>query len=211
MMLLLTLFSFFVILLRPVVANSEHFGLLVIRSGSPLQYAGVYSHGDHLYLGNTNRSLSAVVTDCGFVLFDDGSYAAVGSSGEIKESTLEEATDTFAIRNGHLTLYNVDGFEAVPKGGKFLFSTKSTSNSLGIIIRAQSLQKGYKVPDFVPANNCSTRTKIPSGLDTVVENYSLNGSTSAQKIYSNPEDGATELKNPWKISMIATILAALML
>ena len=177
-MLFINFFSILAILLQPIVANSGRFRLLVIRSGSPLQYTSVYAGIDRLYVGHSNHSLSAVVTDCGFLLFDDGTYAAVNSNGEIKESTLEEATDTFAIKNGHLTLFNVNGFEAIPKGNKVLFSTKSTSNSLGIIIRAQSLDKGYPVADFASANNCSAKTQIPSGLNAVVENYSLNGSKS---------------------------------
>lgn len=205
------LFSILAILLRPVVANSERFRLLVIRSGSPLQYAGVYATDDHLYLGHSNYSLSAMVTDCGFLLFDDGSYAAVANSGGIKKSTFEDATNTFAVKNGHLTFFNVAGFEAVPRGNKFLLSTKSTSDSWGIIIRAQSLKKGYPVADFVAANNCSTKIQIPSDLNTVVENSSLNESENTHETYLEIEDVAIELKNHWNFYVLLTLLAAIML
>lgn len=205
------LLSILAILLRAVVANSERFGLLVIRSGSPLQYVGVYATDDHLHLGHSNHSLSAVVTDCGFLLFDDGSYAAVANSGGIKKSTLQDATNTFAVKNGHLTFFNVAGFEAVPRGNKFLLSTKSTSDSWGIIIRAQSLKNGYPVTDFVAANNCSTKIQIPSDLNTVVENSSLNESKNTHESYPEIEGVARELKCPWNFYIFLTLIAAIML
>ncbi|AQZ09830.1 (ZYRO0G19734g) [Zygosaccharomyces parabailii] len=157
---------------RPVLADSEKFDLLTIRSGSPLQYASVYSMRGCLYLGHGNATLSAVVTDCGFLRFDNGKYAVISRRGLIKEGTKQDATGTFAIRNGHLTIFNSETFQAIPKGENFLFSTKATSKSLSVVIRAQSISKGYAVPNFIFSNNCSGRSDFPFGLGTVSSNYS---------------------------------------
>lgn len=211
-MLLFIISSLLALLLQPISADSENFGLLVLRPGSSLQYAGIYSQSGKLYVGDSKPLHSAVVTDCGFLLFDNGKYAAVDEDGSIKECTKEDATNSFAIRNGHLTLFNADGFEAVPKGSKYLFSTEPTSNSLGIIIRAQSLHKGYAVSDFAITNNCSSKAQVPSGLDTVVGNYSLNShneSTSPKGVNSSVEDRASVLDNPWIFSLIAVGLAVI--
>ncbi|AQZ16226.1 (ZYRO0G19734g) [Zygosaccharomyces parabailii] len=157
---------------RPISADSEKFDLLTIRSGSPLQYASVYSMRGCLYLGHGNVTLSAIVTDCGLLRFDNGKYAVISSRGLIKEGTKQEATGTFSIRHGHLTVFNSETFQAIPKGEKFLFSTKATSKSLSVVIRAQSIFKGYAVPNFISSNNCSVRSDFPFGLGTVSSNYS---------------------------------------
>lgn len=166
-------FTILVLLLvsRPVSADSEKFDLLTIRSGSPLQYASVYSLRGCLYLGHGNATLSAVVTNSGFLRFNNGKYAVINSRGLIEEGTKQDATGPFSIRNGHLTVFNSETFQAIPKGEHFLFSTKATSKSLSVVIRAQSISKGYAVPNFISSNNCSGRPDFPFGLGTVSSNY----------------------------------------
>lgn len=195
-----------------ILADSEKFGMLVVRSGSPLQNFGIYSENGYLYLGKGNRSLSAVVTDCGFLRFDNGRYAVVQRRGLIKEGTKHEATGAFAVKNGHLTVFNSGAFEAIPKGEKYLFSTKATSSSLGLVIRAQAPSKGYTVPNFMSSNNCSGRTDYLSGLGTVSGNYSLdsksNFSGGAATLHASFKNLADGNRRMWVVGIGAGAVAA---
>lgn len=164
-------------LAKLIVADSESFGLVSIRSGSNLQYASVYVNNDKLYVGSSSDALSAVVTDAGKLKFNgnDSTFAVVNSDGTISEGSEADATDKFSIKDGHLVYNNVDGFYAIPDGSSYIFSTQSGDNSVGIAIRATA-SSGQTVPDFSPSGSdssssseasSSTSSEVSSGTTTV--------------------------------------------
>lgn len=152
-------------LAKLIVADSESFGLLSIRSGSNLQYASVYYNNDKLYVGSgaTSEALSAVVTDAGKLKFNnDGSrYIVVSSDGTLTEGPEDDGSEGFSIKDGHLIYNNVDGFYAIPEGSAYVLSTKGSDNSVGIAIRATA-SNGQTVPDFTPAGGNDTITTLSS-------------------------------------------------
>ena len=145
-------------LAKLIVADSESFGLVVIRSGSPLQYAGVYSEDGKLYFGSSGNGLSAVVTDAGKLKLSDDTYAVVSSDGSVVQGSESDATSGFSVSNGYLAYNGVDGFNAISSGSTYIVSTKSSgSNDLGVAIRATS-SSGSTIPDFSPEDSSSTST-----------------------------------------------------
>ena len=140
--------------------QSESFGLVVIRSGSPLQYAGVYSEDGKLYFGSSGNGLSAVVTDAGKLKLSDDTYAVVSSDGSVVQGSESDATSGFSVSNGYLAYNGVDGFNAISSGSTYIVSTKSSgSNDLGVAIRATS-SSGSTIPDFSPEDSSSTSTAV---------------------------------------------------
>lgn len=137
-------------LAQRVLADSESFGMVSIRSGSALQYASVYAKDGQLVLGSNQDKFTATVTDAGKLKLSDNTYAVVQDDGSIKEGSESEGSATFAIANGHLTYGGVDGFYGIPASGYYTLSTKQTGDSTGIAIRAFSAtsQTGEVVPDF---------------------------------------------------------------
>lgn len=145
-------------LAKLIVADSESFGLVVIRSGSPLQYAGVYSEDGKLYFGSNGNGLSAVVTDAGKLKLSDDTYAVVSSDGSVVQGSESDATSGFSVSNGYLAYNGVDGFNAISSGSTYIVSTKSSgSNDLGVAVRATS-SSGSTIPDFSPEDSSSTST-----------------------------------------------------
>ena len=153
-------------LAKLIVADSESFGLVVIRSGSPLQYAGVYSEDGKLYFGSNGNGLSAVVTGAGKLKLSDNTYAVVSSDGSVVQGSESDATSGFSVSNGYLAYNGVDGFNAISSGSTYIVSTKSSgSNDLGVAIRATS-SSGSTIPDFSPEDSSSTSASASASAST---------------------------------------------
>lgn len=166
-----------------VNADSEDFGLIAIRSGSDLQYAGIFSQNGTLYFGHVgNSSLSGRINDCGQLVLADNSSVVINNDGSLEESDdLKKATDGFAIQDGHL-LYKQDNdeFFAVPQAHDssiYLVSTKRNGNeSLSVVIRAQGYS-GDVAHDFHATKNCSTSVV---GAEMEISSYTTIEPTSTQ-------------------------------
>lgn len=147
-----------------IVADSESFGFVSIRSGSSLQYAYAYVVDNSLMLGSpgSDKGISGVVTDAGTVKLSDGSFIVVASDGAIKAGSETDATAGFSIQNGALDYENSSGFYAIPEGSAYIFSTASSSDATGVLIKAMSTS-GQSVPDFNPDITTSiTTTAAPT-------------------------------------------------
>ncbi|QLQ80663.1 hypothetical protein HG537_0E00160 [Torulaspora globosa] len=185
--------AFCIILLtlaRHIIADSESFGLLSIRSGSNLQYASVYVNEGKLYVGSGSE-LSAVVTDAGKLKFnnDSSTFAVVGSDGTVIEGSEADASDKFSIRNGHLIFNNIDGFYAIPEGASYLFSTQNAENAVGIAIRATA-PNGQTVPDFSPPGvNSSSSFSSGTGTPASATSTVAQSETTSVTAVSQTSDG----------------------
>ncbi|BAP72331.1 cell wall protein CWP1 [Kluyveromyces marxianus] len=139
-----------------IAADSESFGLVSLRSGSPLQFSGVYAKDGALYLGS-NQNFSGVVTDDGKLKFSDNSYAVAGDDGYLTTTTdASKATTGFAVKNGYLQLNNSEAFYGVQSGSDYKVAVKSEgSNSQSVSLSARSTN-GQTVPDFTPGSSGSS-------------------------------------------------------
>ncbi|CCF57972.1 hypothetical protein KAFR_0D03240 [Kazachstania africana CBS 2517] len=143
-------FALFV-LAKLIVADSETFGLITIRSGSALQYAGVTSVDGTLNLGGSN-GLSGTVTDAGKLKLSDDTYAVVQADGTIKEGSESDGTTGFSVTGGRLAYNGSTGFYGVASGSSYILSTSDTSG-LGIVLRAQTTSG--LAADFTPSGSSS--------------------------------------------------------
>ncbi|CAH02210.1 Cwp1p [Kluyveromyces lactis] len=144
-----------------IVADSEQFGLVTIRSGSALQYAGVYSKDGALYFGSGD-SLSGVITDDGKLKFTDNTYAVVGDDGYLTASSDESTASTgFSIKSGYLAYADKNGFYGVLEDSSYKVATKSeSSDSLPVAISARG-SDGQVVPDFSADGSSSSSSAAP--------------------------------------------------
>ncbi|CAI4046089.1 hypothetical protein SUVZ_11G1210 [Saccharomyces uvarum] len=169
-------------LAKMVVADSEEFGLLSIRSGSDLQYLSVYSDNGTLKLGSGSNSLGATVTDDGKLKFDDGKYAVVNDDGSFKEGSESDAATGFSIKDTHLNFKTSSGFYAVKDDSSYIFSSKQSSDATGIAIRATG-KTGSAVPDFSPNNSTSsTSTTTSISISTSASESSKVSTTESTKV-----------------------------
>lgn len=145
-----------------IAADSESFGLVSIRSGSSLQFSGVYAKDGALYLG-TNQKYSGVVTDDGKLKFSDNSYAVAGDDGYLTTTTdASKATTGFAVKNGYLQLNNSEAFYGVQSGSNYKVAVKSEGdNSQSVSLSARSTN-GQTVPDFTPGSSGSSSSSSSS-------------------------------------------------
>lgn len=167
-----------------IVADSETFGLLTIRSGSDLQYASVYSNDGKLMLGSSSDSLSGTVTDAGKLKLSDDTYAVVDSDGSLIEGSESDASSGFSIEDGYLAYNNVDGFQAIQNGSSYVFSTSSVDGSTGVAIKAVS-SGGSSVPDFSPSSTSESSSSTSSTAETSASDSSASPTATSSVSYSN--------------------------
>lgn len=202
-------------LLKLITAKSEEFGLVAIRSGSALQYAGVYAKNGTLYFGyQGNSSLSAVVTDCGLLQLSDDSFATVSNTGILDEGDQYNASSGFSIMGGHLIYNGMDGFYAIPEETNYLVSVDGTDSAIGVAIRAQGTS-GQPVADYYPnKHNCT----YPKKNVTTITYTSCSTSTSQETSHSMTtshlvmianEAGAINMGNSFGFGAVAAAVALL--
>lgn len=144
--------------------HTEPFGLVAIRSGSPLQYQyAVVSHGELFLNGNASDpyafsgslyrdgALKVVPDETRFQPLgkNEDLYLSVDNSSSLITSPTVDTS--FAIKDGHLTYKTVDGFYAVPDerwGYQYSLKTSSdASDAIGVALRAAT-QSGGSLGDF---------------------------------------------------------------
>ncbi|CAI4583157.1 BCN_G0033220.mRNA.1.CDS.1 [Saccharomyces cerevisiae] len=148
-------------LAKMVIANSEEFGLVSIRSGSDLQYLSVYSDNGTLKLGSGSGSFEATITDDGKLKFDDDKYAVVNEDGSFKEGSESDAATGFSIKDGHLNYKSSSGFYAIKDGSSYIFSSKQSDDATGVAIRPTS-KSGSVAADFSPSDSSSSSSASAS-------------------------------------------------
>ncbi|QEU61967.1 Cwp1 [Kluyveromyces lactis] len=166
-------------LAKLIVADSEQFGLVTIRSGSALQYAGVYNKDGALYFGSGD-SLSGVITDDGKLKFTDNTYAVVGDDGYLTASSDESTASTgFSIKSGYLAYADKNGFYGVLEDSSYKVATKSeSSDSLPVAISARG-SDGQTVPDFSADGSSSSSSAAPESSSEAPETSSAAPETSS--------------------------------
>ncbi|KAG0667872.1 hypothetical protein C6P43_004399, partial [Kluyveromyces marxianus] len=168
-----------------IAADSESFGLVSLRSGSSLQFSGVYAKDGALYLGS-NQNYSGVVTDDGKLKFSDNSYAVAGDDGYLTTTTdASKATTGFAVKNGYLQLNNSEAFYGVQSGSDYKVAVKSEGdNSQSVSLSARSTN-GQTVPDFTPGSSgssSSSSSAAPASSSAAPASSSEAAKTSAAPV-----------------------------
>ncbi|AJS53409.1 Cwp1p [Saccharomyces cerevisiae YJM1450] len=196
-------------LAKMVIADSEEFGLVSIRSGSDLQYLSVYSDNGTLKLGSGSGSFEATITDDGKLKFDDDKYAVVNEDGSFKEGSESDAATGFSIKDGHLNYKSSSGFYAIKDGSSYIFSSKQSDDATGVAIRPTS-KSGSVAADFSPSDSsssssasassasASSSTKHSSSIESVetsttVETSSISSPTAS--VISQITDGQIQAPN----------------
>lgn len=196
-------------LAKMVIADSEEFGLVSVRSGSDLQYLSVYSDNGTLKLGSGSGSFEATITDDGKLKFDDDKYAVVNEDGSFKEGSESDAATGFSIKDGHLNYKSSSGFYAIKDGSSYIFSSKQSDDATGVAIRPTS-KSGSVAADFSPSDSsssssasassasASSSTKHSSSIESVetsttVETPSVSSPTAS--VISQITDGQIQAPN----------------
>ncbi|AGO12826.1 AaceriACR272Cp [[Ashbya] aceris (nom. inval.)] len=131
-----------------VLADSEEFSFLGVRSGSKFHFSSVHAEDGALKIGGQGQALSAVITDDGKLKLSDGKYAVVNDKGAVVEGAEDKASTGFSVGNGYLKYDGSSGFVPVANGDNYDLAVKSTDPSdVAIAIRAQS-KTGSAIADF---------------------------------------------------------------
>ncbi|CAI4589008.1 BAQ_1a_G0032300.mRNA.1.CDS.1 [Saccharomyces cerevisiae] len=196
-------------LAKMVIADSEEFGLVSIRSGSDLQYLSVYSDNGTLKLGSGSGSFEATITDDGKLKFDDDKYAVVNEDGSFKEGSESDAATGFSIKDGHLNYKSSSGFYAIKDGSSYIFSSKQSDDATGVAIRPTS-KSGSVAADFSPSDSsssssasassasASSSTKHSSSIESVETSTTVETSSASSptaSIISQITDGQIQAPN----------------
>ena len=196
-------------LAKMVIANSEEFGLVSIRSGSDLQYLSVYSDNGTLKLGSGSGSFEATITDDGKLKFDDDKYAVVNEDGSFKEGSESDAATGFSIKDGHLNYKSSSGFYAIKDGSSYIFSSKQSDDATGVAIRPTS-KSGSVAADFSPSDSsssssasassasASSSTKHSSSIESVETSTTVETSSASSptaSVISQITDGQIQAPN----------------
>ncbi|KAL6947173.1 hypothetical protein ACO0QE_002046 [Hanseniaspora vineae] len=146
------------------LADSQSFGLVSIRSGSSLQYSSVFPSDGVLVVGsNSGSSTSAVVTDEGYLQYDDGSYVGLSSEGQYTSTTdKSQAVTGWSIEDGELKFDGEQSFTAVSTSGTYeLYNHSTSSEALGIAI-VPFTKTGGRASDFAPSDSSASTSASTS-------------------------------------------------
>ncbi|AAS50796.1 ABR026Cp [Eremothecium gossypii ATCC 10895] len=142
-----------------VLADSEEFFFLGLRTATKFHFSAIYAHDHALKVsyqgGPKGDALSAVITDSGKLKLSDGTFAVVTPDGPVVEGSEDQASAGFAIANGYLTYSGNSAFVPVANGDTYDLSVKPTSASpeIAIGISAQSKDTpGGVAADFPPSS-----------------------------------------------------------
>lgn len=151
-----------------VAADSEAFGLLIIRSGAPLQNSAV-GVKDGLFKVSS-PSPSVTVTDDGKLKTESGEYAVVDpTTFKVTSGDESKASGCFAVQKGYL-VYNGHGAFSFTEQDNQMVIKSGEDYTYSI----SAFGKTGKVPDFAPAK-CSGSSG-PSGANN--STISASGSSS---------------------------------
>ncbi|CCD26388.1 uncharacterized protein NDAI_0H02140 [Naumovozyma dairenensis CBS 421] len=181
-----------------VIADSASFGMVVIRSGSSLQYASVYAKDGKLAIGQeSGNTFSGVVTDAGKLKLSDNKYAIEQTDGSFNEGSEEEGSTGFSVSSGYLS-YKSSAFYAVGSGSDYTLSIKEASGSTPIALSARSAD-GSVVPDFEPSGSSSSEA---SKSTSAAASASARTTTSAAASAKTTTSAAASKGNVAAISQI---------
>ncbi|KAH3674318.1 hypothetical protein WICMUC_003390 [Wickerhamomyces mucosus] len=152
------------------LADSQEFGLLVIRSGSQYQYASIVDTDSTLQVGSSN-AVDGVITDDGLFKLSDGSYVVIGSDSITVGSS--KASNKFSISSGYLTYDDSQAFSIDSTSGHLLYKSQ-TGTGIGLRATAKS---GSAVPDFKPSHSSNSTTSASSNSTTSAFSNSTTSST----------------------------------
>ncbi|CDR41592.1 CYFA0S07e03884g1_1 [Cyberlindnera fabianii] len=172
------------------LADSETFGLVIIRSGSQYQYSSI-SVKDGKFAIGTDNYVEGVITDSGLFKLSDGSYAVVKDDGIYTGS---EGSSPFSISGGYLAY---DGSQAFTINNNDLVAG---SGNTPVALRA-ALSSGSAAPDFSPKGGDSP--KKPSS------NSSNDTTTTTHTITYQTANGANALTGAGMGAAIAAAAAFL--
>ncbi|KAL6947144.1 hypothetical protein ACO0QE_002016 [Hanseniaspora vineae] len=162
------------------LADSESFGLISLRSTTPVHLSSVGPSDGVVVVGYQGNSISAVVTDEGYLKFSDGSYVVVTSDGQYTVTTdSSKATSGWSLNDGYLKINNAQSYVAVPVSNTYeLYNKGSASGDISISIGAFT-SGGSRAADFTPSgsNTDSNNSNTNSTTTTVAPTYS-NGTTT---------------------------------
>jgi len=161
-----------------VVADSESFGLLVIRSGSQYQYSGITEKDNTFQVGGTSNYVEGVITDDGEFKLSNGKYAQVKSDGSIVAS--DEGSKPFSIEDSYLAYKGSQSFGVDTSNYDLLYNTGSG----GLALRATS-KGGSPVQDFSPSGSSSGSSSSASSGSSSAAVSSAPQITSTAQVVSN--------------------------
>ena len=138
-----------------VLADSESFGLLLIRSGSSYQYSSI-GLVDNTFEISSDNYISATITDEGLLSIGDGKYAVVSDSG-ITAGT--EGSASFSIVDGYLE-YNGAGFSLTADYA--LLAGGSGPNPVAV---RPTLADGSTAADFTPSSGSSDESSASTSSE----------------------------------------------
>jgi hypothetical protein len=138
-----------------VLADSETFSLLVIRSGSQFQNSGIkLTDNTFTASGAGTVFVSGVITDDGKFKLEDGSYAVIGTD-DITTGT--EGSSPFSITDGYFSYDGSSGFAISDDG--------IVSAGSGYALSARS-SSGARAADFSPSDSSSSASNSTSSSST---------------------------------------------
>ncbi|CEP24443.1 unnamed protein product [Cyberlindnera jadinii] len=129
------------------LAESETFGLLLIRSGSSYQNSAIGLVNNGTFAVASSNYVSATITDEGLLSIGDGKYAVVTDSGIFAGA---DGSATFSIVDGYLE-YNGAGFSLTEDYA--LLAGGSGPNPVAV---RPTLADGSVAADFTPGEETSS-------------------------------------------------------
>lgn len=135
------------------LADSESFGLLVIRSGSAYQNTALALSNGEFVAGSSSNYITASITDDGELKLSDGSYAVVGTDDITTGTT---GSTSWSISSGYLAYNGGQAFSISDSGVVSVGSTGSTTYAV-----AAYGTNGY-ASDFTPSGSSSNSTNVTS-------------------------------------------------
>ncbi|AEY95790.1 FACR272Cp [Eremothecium gossypii FDAG1] len=131
-----------------VLADSEEFSFLGVRSASKFHLSAVHAEEGVLKIGGPGQALSGIITDDGKLKLSDGTYAVVKDNGALVECSQENGSSGFSVTDGYLQYVGNSGFFPVSNGDSYDLSVKPVEGSeTAIGIRALN-NAGAPIPDF---------------------------------------------------------------
>lgn len=188
-----------------VLADSEEFGIMSLRSTSAAHLLFLKENGDKLEFGSGD-SLTATITDEGKLKFTDGKYAVAQDDGTFKTGSESEGSTGFAISKSYFTFKGSEAFYAIPDGSSFAMSSKSADNAISIAVSARS-KNGQAIAEYTP----SDVSKSNAASSTVAVSQITDGQPQATaSVSQQTENGAIKVLGGLNLGLIGAVAAFLL-
>ncbi|AGO10477.1 AaceriABR025Cp [[Ashbya] aceris (nom. inval.)] len=146
-------------LAKMVLADSDEFYFLSIRSASMYHMSSVFEDNGALKLGGTQATaLKGVVTDDGKLKLSNGHYAVVDDKGAFTAGSEDKASTGFSVKRGYVTYKGSSGFYPVGTSSPYDLSIEAPdASAVSVALRAQSATGGAAVEDFEPKEGAAPK------------------------------------------------------